>query len=127
MMGRLLSNASKRRRVGEPCIEEASPTGGVPSQRLTSVLPDEHDGEHAGGDAGVGGIGRGEAPRAIEAIDLEEHPLARGFQRAEVALAVGIVVGLEPVEGGDGVEDDLLALAAERDNAGGEDQRAAAE
>ncbi len=38
-----------------------------------------------------------------------------------------IVVELEPVEGGDGVEDDLLALAAERDNASGEYQRPAAE
>ncbi|GAA0283284.1 hypothetical protein GCM10008965_57900 [Methylorubrum aminovorans] len=42
-------------------------------------------------------------------------------------LAVWVVVGVEAVEGGYGVEHDLLALAAERDDPGGEHEGAATE
>lgn len=84
----------------------------APLRQVTSVIHGEHDREHAGVDAGVGGIVRGEPPRALVVIDLEHHP-----------LVVGIIVGLERVEGGHGVKDDLLALAARRDDAGGERER----
>ena len=63
-----------------------------------SVLVGAHDGEDARGDGGIGGIGG--APEAADAALVD---------RAEVVLAMGVVVFGEGVEGAD-LREQRLAL-----------------
>src|SRR3954468_20453984 len=58
---------------------------------------------------------RREAP--VKVVDFEKQPLALDLQGAKVALAVGIVVGIEAVESGNGVEDSKLLRTTQRDHA----------
>ena len=64
-----------------------------------SVFVGAHDRQHARGDGGIGGIGRADLGRAVVVVQLPEAANAALVDRAEVVLAVGIVVVGEGVEG----------------------------
>ena len=69
--------------------------------RPGSVFVGAHDRQDARGDGGISGIGRAELGGAVVVIDLPEVADAALVDRAEVVLAVGIVVVGEGVEGAD--------------------------
>jgi hypothetical protein len=63
-----------------------------------------------------------EAP--VEVGDFEKQVLALNLQGTKIPLAMGIVVGIEAVEGGNCVENGDLLGAAKRNHASGHHQHA---
>ena len=64
-----------------------------------SVFVGAHDGQDAGGDGGISGVGRAELGGPVIAIDFPVVADAAFVDRAEVVLAMGIVVFGEGIEG----------------------------
>src|ERR1700730_2420542 len=59
--------------------------------KSASILLGPHDRDHALGDRGVGRIAGLLREALVVVVDLEEHPLAVGIERAKVVLFVWIV------------------------------------
>jgi hypothetical protein len=88
-----------RNSIGDVRLESEKPRGGKRGAgKRRSILLSEHDGEDAKRLLGIGRIFRPEFSREIEVIDLPEEFLALELERAEVVLAVRIVVRVEVVE-----------------------------
>ena len=66
-----------------------------------SVFVREHDRQDAGRHGGIGGIGRAKLGLAVVVIDLPKAAFAGFVDRAEVMLAVRVVVLAEGVEASD--------------------------
>jgi hypothetical protein len=69
----------------------------------SSILPRQHDCDHAPGDGWIGGIGRMHRQFAVEVIDVEIDHVTIGFVRAA-----------KVVEHRDGPDDPFDGLGAER-------------
>ena len=69
--------------------------------RLRSVFGCEHDGEHAHGLRRITRIFAALRQCAVVIVDLPEGALTRMLDRAEIALAVRVVVRREAAEGSD--------------------------
>ncbi len=97
------------------------------ASQFGSVLGGEHDGEHARRSSWVGRVGCASDKFAVEIVDLEEYALAVEFDRSEIMLAVGVVVGGEPIERANCFQDCGLGHFGQRQYAGCADNRAADE
>jgi len=90
--------------AGPTCARRTLPPRAAEWPARDFVLLGQHDRQDAPGERGVRRIGRPELKLAVVVVDLPEQTLPRDRERAEVVLAVGIVLYGEGVEGGHGDE-----------------------
>src|SRR6202048_770321 len=96
---------------------QANPTCPV-LDKSASIFLGQHDGDHALGDRGVGGIRGVIAEALVEVVDLEQDRMAIGIKAAKVVLLVGIVGVAKVVKHRDGLNDPSDGFGAESGNAG---------
>ena len=77
-------------------VADVQPLAGIAGG---SVFVGAHDRQDARGDGGIGGVGRAELGGAVVVVKFKKVPDAALVHRAEVVLAMGIVVVGEGVEG----------------------------
>ena len=91
-----------------------------------SVLLSQHDGQHARGYAGIGRVRRVPGQGKIVVVNLLDHLVPGGREAGAIALAIGIVVGVEGVEARDRSQDRGHLLGRESRDARRHDDPAAA-
>jgi hypothetical protein len=84
-----------------------------------SVLFGQHDRDHPLGDRWIRWIGGVVGGGVVEVVDLEEHPVAVGIERAKVVLLVRVVGVTEIVKDRDCLDDPGYGFGAKSRNARG--------
>ena len=108
-------------------LRPTRPRAGPWRCRPGSVLVGAHDRQDARRDGGISGIGRAELGGAVVVLDFPEAADAALVDRAEVVLAVGIVVVGEGVEGANLRQQRATLLERHGFDAGGDHDDAADE
>lgn len=92
---------------------------------MLMVFVGTHDGRHAAGNDGICHIWRGKPTDQVVVVDLPKVANALEIDRAEVVLAVGIVVGREGLEARHQAKQGSLRVGVQGAYAGSEDGLAA--